>query len=129
MEIVRITPTSVSFRLRDKLGDEASEDLGDAFEETKNDMLAIAQDRFEMRLSMVASELRQGMAKMDAGLRQNMAKMDANLRVSMADGFASIRKEISEMRVELIRTSFLIRLGQFVTILAVLGYMLRGVAR
>src|SRR5262245_14872808 len=124
-----MTPTSMSVRLRDKLGQEASEDLAHAFEETRHEMLAVAQDRFDWRLGMVASELRQEMAKMDSNLRQEMAKMDANLRVSMADGFASIRKEVSEMRVELIRLSFLFWLGQFVTILAVLGYMLRGVAR
>jgi hypothetical protein len=113
-----MTPTVVTVRLREKLGHEASEDLVHAFEDTKKEMLAVAHDRFDARLSVVASEL-----------RQEMAKMDANLRVSMAEGFASIRQEISEMRVELIRASFLFWLGQFVAILAVLGYMLRGVAR
>ena len=66
---------------------------------------------------------------MDSNLRQDMAKMDANLRVSMAEGFSAIRRELSEMRVEMIRTSFLFWLGQFVAIVAALAYMLRGVAR
>jgi hypothetical protein len=155
-------PISVGLHVADKLGPEATEDLAHAFEELRDEVLAVADDRFGVRVGLVASELRhemarmdgnlrqemarmdgnlrqdmakmdgnlrQDMAKMDANLRQDMTKMDANLRVSMADGFASIRKEMAEMRVELIRTSFLFWLGQFVAILAALGYMLRGVAR
>jgi hypothetical protein len=110
--------TRVSLRLQEKLGEEAAEDLAHAFEDERNKVLAVAQDRFDARLAVVASEL-----------RQEMAKMDANLRVSLAEGFASIRKEMSEMRVEMIRMSFLFWLGQFVAIVAALAYMLRGVAR
>jgi len=111
-----MSPTFGTVRLREKLGQEASDELVHAFEGAKKEVLAVAQDKFEARLAVVACEL-----------RQDMAKMDANLRVSMADGFASIRKEMSEMRVELIRASFLFWLGQFVAIIAALGYMLRGV--
>jgi hypothetical protein len=118
---------SVGLRITDKLGQEATEDLTHAFEEVRNDVLAAAQDRFEMRLGIAASELRQEMAKMGSNLRQEMARTDANLRVSMAEGFASIRRELAEIRVDLIRASFLFWLGQFVAILAALGYMLRGI--
>jgi len=109
---------SVGLRLRDKLGHDASDDLALVFEEAKNDMLAATQEKFEARLATVASEL-----------RQDMAKLDANLRVTMADGFSGLRKEMSEMRVDMIRMSFLFWLGQFVALVAALGYMLRPFVR
>ncbi len=110
--------TSVSLRLREKLGQEASDDLALAIDNAKDEMLAVSQDKFEARLQIVS-----------AGLREDMSKLDANLRVAMAEGFSSLRKEMSEMRVEMIRMSFLFWLGQFVALVAALGYMLRGFAR
>ena len=176
--------TSLSLRLRDKLGHDASEDLALAFEEAKNEMLATTQDKFEARLAMAASELRQDMAKLDgnlrvtmadgfsalrkemseidanlrvamaegfsalrremsgidanlhkemsgtdANLRKEMSGIDANLRVTMAEGFSALRRDMSEMRVDIIRMSFLFWLGQFVALVAALGYMLRGFTR
>jgi histidinol dehydrogenase len=106
--------TSVSLRVREKLGHEASEDLADAFEEAKREMLVVAQEKFEARLSGAM----------------------ADLRVTMAEGFANLRKEMAEMRVEMsemrsdtIRWSFLFWIGQVAVIIAVLSYMLRPLAR
>jgi hypothetical protein len=110
--------TSVSLRLREKLGQEASEDLALAIENAKDDMLAVCQDKFEARLQIVS-----------AALREDMSKLDANLRVAMAEGFSGLRTKMSEMRVEMIRMSFLFWLGQFVALVAALGYMLRGFTR
>ena len=106
--------TSVSLRLREQLGHDASEDLADAFEEAKREMLAVAQEKFEARLSVAM----------------------ADLRVTMADGFANLRREMAEMRVEMsemrsdtIKWSFLFWIGQVAVIIAVLSYMLRPLAR
>jgi hypothetical protein len=99
--------TSVSLRIREKLGHEASEDLALAFEEAKDQMVAACEDKFEMRLQLVAAEL-----------RQDMAKLETSLRVAMAD-----------MRTDMIRWSFLFWVGQIVTIVSVLAYMLRSIAR
>ena len=107
--------TIVSVRLRERLGEDASEDLALALDGAKDDMIAISQEKFDARLAIVASEL-----------RQDMTKLDANLRVTMTDGFSALRKEMSDMRVEMVRASFLFWLGQFAALVAALGYMLRG---
>jgi len=107
--------TIVSVRLRERLGEGASDDLALAIDNAKGDMIAISHDKFDARLAIAASEL-----------RQDMAKLDANLRVPMADGFSMLRKEMSEMRVDMVRTSFLFWLGQFAALVAALAYMLRG---
>jgi hypothetical protein len=107
--------TIVSVRLRERLGEEASDDLALAIDSAKGDMIAISQEKFDARLVVVASEL-----------RQDMAKLDGNLRVAVADGFSMLRKEMSEMRVDMVRTSFLFWLGRFAALAAALGYMLRG---
>lgn len=110
--------TSVSLRLREKLGHEASEDLALALEDAKSDMLAVSQDKFETRLSVAATEL-----------RQDMAKLDANLRVTMTEGFSAVRKDLFEMRSDIIRMSFLFWIGQFVALVSVVALMLRSLAR
>jgi hypothetical protein len=129
--------TTISVRLRERLGEDASEDLALAIDGAKGDMIAISQEKFEVRLAIVASELRQDMTKLDANLRVTMAdgfstlrkEMTdglSGLRTEMADGFSALRKEMSEMRVEMVRASFLFWLGQFAALVAVLAYMLRG---
>jgi hypothetical protein len=107
--------TIVSVRLRERLGEDASEDLALAIDGAKGDMIAISQEKFDARLAIAASEL-----------RQDLARLDANLRVTMADGFSTLRREMSEMRVDMVRVSFLFWLGQFAALVAVLAYMLRG---
>jgi hypothetical protein len=106
--------TTVSLRLRERLGHEASEDLADAVEEAKREMLIVAQEKFEARLSVAL----------------------ADLRVTMAEGFANLRREMAEMRVEMsemrsdtIKWSFLFWIGQVAVIIAALSYMLRPLAR
>ena len=70
-------------------------------------MLAVASDRFERRL---AEEL-------------------ADFRVEIGKQFADVRNEMSSMRVELLRWSFVFWLGQITVIAAMLAYMLRALER
>jgi hypothetical protein len=118
--------TTISVRLRERLGEDASEDLALAIDGAKGDMIAICQEKFEARLTVVASELRQDMTKLDANLRVTMADGFSAVRKEMSDGFAALRKEMSEMRVDMIRASFLFWLGQFAALVVALNYMLRG---
>ena len=117
--------TIVSLRLRERLGHEASEDLVKTFDEVQLDMLAITQEKFEARLAVSASELRVTLADACANLRTEMA----NLRTEMAEGFANVRKEMSEMRADMIRWSFVFRIGEVAVLIAVLSYMLRPLIR
>ena len=118
--------TVIGVRLREKLGEDPSEDLAQALDSAKGDMIAISQEKFEARLAIVASELRQDMTKLDANLRVAMTDGFSTLRKEMTDGFSALRREMSEMRVDMIRASFLFWLGQFAALVAALGYMLRG---
>ena len=103
---------NLGLRLRDELGPEAIQDLSHAFEEVQNDMLTITTERFEARLIAVGSELRQEMARMDAGLR-----------VTLAEGLSKIRTDMCESRVELMRWSFFFWVGQFSATMAVVGLL------
>jgi hypothetical protein len=104
--------------LRGHLGTEASEDLAEAFENAKKDMLAAAQDRFEARLAVVASEL-----------RQEFHRGNSELRVTMTEGFSKLRQEMADLRVDVLRWSFLFWIGQLAATVSVLAYMLRSAGR
>ena len=120
---------NLGLRLRDKLGPDASQDLSNAFEEAQSDMLTMTTERFDGRLLAVGSELRSEIYQTQSDLRQDLARMDAGLRVALAEGLSKIRTEMSEMRVDVIRWSFLFWIGQFAATAALLGFMLRSVAR
>jgi triphosphoribosyl-dephospho-CoA synthetase len=140
--------TTISARLRERLGEDASEDLALAIDGAKGDMIAICQEKFEARLTGVASELRQELTRVDANqrvtmtdgfsavrkemadgfsaVRKEMSDGFSAVRKEMSDGFSALRKEMSEMRVDMIRASFLFWLGQFAALVVALNYMLRG---
>ena len=123
-----VTP-SLGLRLRDKLGSEASQDLSNAFQEVQNDMLTLTTDRLDGRLIAVGSELRSEIYQTQSELRQEMARMDAGICVALTEGLSKIRTEMSEMRVDVIRWSFVFWIGQFAATAALLGFMLRSIPR
>jgi hypothetical protein len=104
----------LGLRLRDKLGPEATQDLSNAFEEVQKDMLTIAAERFDSRLVSV-----------ECHLRQDMARMETGLHVAIAEGLAKIRTDMSEVRADVLRWSFLFWIGQFTATLALVGVLLR----
>jgi len=104
--------------LRDKLGPDASQDLSLAFEEAQHQMLTITTERFEARLATIASELRQDMARMDAGMR-----------IALTEGLAKIQIDMSEARIEIMRWSFFFWLGQFTATVALIALLLRYAGR
>ena len=119
---------NLGLRLRDKLGPEASQDLTHAFEEVHNDMLTMTAERFDGRLIAVGSELRSEIYQTQSELRQELTRMDAGIRIALTEGLSNIRTEMSEMQVNVIRWSFVFRIGQFAATAALLGFMLRSVA-
>ena len=106
-------PTSVPPVLRDRLGDEATlvlfEVLESSHREWRDEVLVIAADRFERRLS----------EEMGA-LRVEMAKEFAAVRREMAEGFAGIR-------VESIKWSFLFWIGQVAAVGGLMAILLKTV--
>jgi hypothetical protein len=109
---------NLGLRLRDKLGPDASQDLSQTFEEVQNHMLTITTERFEARLATVASEIRQDMARMDAGFR-----------IALTEGLANIRIDMSESRIEIMRWSFFFWVGQFTATVTLIALLLRYAGR
>ena len=118
----------VSIRLREKLGPEASEDLGVALEDAKKDMLTATHDRFDARLATAAAELRADLTRTQADLRQEIAAGDAALRVAFTEGLSKIRTEMADMRVDVLRWSFVFWIGQVVATASLIAFMLRTIA-
>ncbi|HEY2907810.1 MAG TPA: hypothetical protein VGJ29_18040 [Vicinamibacterales bacterium] len=74
----------------------------------KEEVLSLATDRFERRLT------------------EEMATLRLDLRQALHDGLTSVRQELSTTRVELIRWSFLFWVGQVAAMTALMALMLRG---
>ena len=119
----------LGLHLRSRLGVEACEDLSEAFEEVQKDMLAITSERFEQRLIAVSAELRAEIGRSQSELRQEMTTMDAGIRVALTDGLSTIRAEMSDLRVDVLRWSFLFWIGQVVATGTLLAFMLRAFTR
>jgi hypothetical protein len=118
----------LGLRLRSRLSPEACEDLSDAFEEVENDMLALSGERFEQRLA-VSAELRAELSRSQSGLRQEITTMDAGIRVALTDGLSKIRADVSDMRVDVVRWSFLFWIGQVLATGTLLAFVLRAFVR
>ncbi len=118
----------LGLRLLTRLGPEACEDLSNAIEEGQNDMLSEASERFEQRLIAVAAELRADIGR-GGPLRQDMTTMDAGIRVALTEGLSKIRVEMTDMRVDMLRWSFLFWISQVAATAALLAFMLRAFGR
>ena len=119
----------LGLRLLTRLGPEACEDLSNAIEEGQNDMLSVASERFEQRLIAVSAELRAEIGRAQSELRQEMTTMDAGIRVALTEGLSRIRVEMTDMRVDVLRWSFLFWIGQVAATATLLAFMLRAFAR
>ena len=85
-----------------------------------------------MAATTASSSWRSGPAEIgrsQSELRQEMTTMDAGIRVAVTDGLSKIRAEMTDMRVDTLRWSFLFWLGQVGATGTLLAYMLRGFMR
>jgi hypothetical protein len=119
----------ISIRLRETLGPEASEDLGNTLEEVKKDMLLASHDRFESRLGIVAADMRAELTRTQSELRQELVAGDAALRVAFTEGLSRIRAEMADLRADVLRWSFVFWVGQVVATATLLAVMLRLLTR
>jgi len=71
-------------------------------------VLSIAAERYERRLTQEISSLR------------------VDMKREMHDGFTALRKEMSELRAELLKWSFAFWIGQFAATAGLLAFMLRA---
>ena len=90
-----------------------------ALKETwKEEVLSLASERFERRLSEELAALRVEMAKEFAAVRGEMAREFAAVRVEMARGFAATR-------ADLLKWSFVFWVGQFAAVSSMMAFLLR----
>jgi hypothetical protein len=76
-------------------------------EEWSEHVLSLASERFERRLV------------------QEVAGLELRLSRQTHDGFAALRKEMSELRTETLKWSFVFWIGQLAAIAGLLSFMLR----
>jgi hypothetical protein len=131
-----MTSPKLGLRLRTSLGPEACDDLTSAFDEVQNDMLFTTTERLDGRLTATGADLRTEIARtegrlrteftrVESNLREEIAKTEGRLRVEMAEGFASVRRDLMDMRVEVLRWAFAFWLGQFAATVGLLAFILR----
>jgi hypothetical protein len=108
----------------------------DAGSKWKDEVLALATERFNRRLGEEIGALRLGMAKefatvrvdtaMEfAAVRVEMAAMGAGLRGEMAAMGAGIRTEMAETHFSMLKWAFLFWTGQFAAVSAMMAFLLR----
>ena len=88
------------------------------------EILAMADERFERRLTEESAAIRQEIA----ALRSEMAtRQDVNdLRQEMSVGFIRLERELANTRVDMIKWSFVFWTGQCLAILGFLFVFLRN---
>jgi len=101
--------------LLEQLGPGGAKDLVKMLNAAQTDTLTLATQGFDARLMAVAAEL-----------RQEMAAGDASVRTALVEGLSGIRKEMSDLRVDVIRWSFLFWLGQVAAMATMLSVLLRA---
>jgi hypothetical protein len=108
----------MSVTVRERLGDEASHAIEDYIaaerRTVKDEVMELAGQRFEQRLTSEVS-----------ALRVEMHKGFTEIWQAMSDLRVAVRQELSENRVELLRWSFVFWIGQVIAMASLLAFMLR----
>ena len=98
--------------LRSQLGDEATFGLIELLDSDRKDwseqVVSVAADRFERRLTEEISGLR------------------LEFREALHEGLTAVRQELATTRVETLKWSFLFWVGQIAAMAGLLAFMLRG---
>jgi hypothetical protein len=101
--------------LRKQLGDDATFGLIELLDTERKDwseqVLSVATDRFERRLTEEVSALRVDLSK------------------ELHEGLNSVRQEIATTRVDMLKWSFVFWIGQVVAMAGLMSFMLRGAGR
>jgi hypothetical protein len=126
--------------LQDRLGPEATagliELLTDARERWTAEMIEPVGDRFERRLTDETTKVRVEMVQGFAALRQDLAEGLSQVRQEMAmglsqvrhemtAGFAALRQEIADTRLELLKWTFVVWVGQLFALAGFLAVLIR----
>jgi len=120
---------AVPVALAERLGESGSAALAEMFEANNracaDAVMTQCAERFERRLVEETSKLRVEMAQMGASLRQEMAQLGGSLRQEIAELRGDLREDIATGRFELLKWAFLFWVGQVVSVVGLVGLMLR----
>ncbi|MFQ5454746.1 MAG: LA_3696 family protein [Nitrospirota bacterium] len=137
---------AVPRRLREKLGEDATDDLvillNESDKDTKEDVIDVASERFERRLTeeitridrriteevaKLNERISDEVAKLDKRITEESAKLDkriteeaAKLDKRITEEAAKLDKRISETKTEIIKWMFIFWVGQVGMILGIL---------
>ncbi len=91
--------------LRERLGEEASRELGEMMGQAggrwRDDVLALATERFGRMLAEEAARIRGEMAHLRAELKEDIARLRAELKGDIAGLRAELKGDIAGLRAEL----------------------------
>ena len=113
---------NIGEHLHDRLGAAPAADLMHTLNAAQSETLTLAGERFDARLTATCAQLR-------AELREAIVNGDASIRVALVEGLSQIRKEMSDLRVDVLRWSFLFWLGQVAAIGTMFTILLRALGR
>jgi hypothetical protein len=92
-------------------------------------VLSLAAERFERRLTQEIASLRVDIAQTNTslqnGLRKEMHDGLASLQKDLDDGLARVRQDVASVRVEILKWSFPFWIGQLAAVAGLLAFMLR----
>ncbi len=96
---------SVPRALRQQLGDQAADELVEllnrATEETKRDVLVLAEEKFERRLSEEIAKVNQHTTDVKGDLTQQIAEVRSDLSQQIAEVRSDLSQQIAEVEVRL----------------------------
>ncbi len=122
-------------KLREKLGEEAAEELVELLNtssgNTRDSVLTFVEEKFERRIAEESAMIRRDLANESAKLRRELAEESAKIRSELANESADIRgvlaHEISHLRGEMhenqaatIRWMFVFWVGQIGALIGIL---------
>ena len=89
---------------------------------------ALAQQgaKFSDALAQQGASLRQEIAQLGGALRHEMVTSDASLHTEIAQQGATLRQEMTVNQFQLLKWAFLFWVGQVVTVVGLIGVMLRS---
>lgn len=126
MPVISVPPT-----LRQQLGDQAADELVEllnrATEEMKRDVLVLAAERYERRLSEEIATVNQhttdvkgDLTQQIADVRSDLTQQIAEVEVRLNERIVELKAEMADTRAELTRWMFIFWVGQVAAILGIL---------
>lgn len=115
--------------LRERLGDQGADELVELLnrvtEDTKRDVLVLAEERYERRLSEEIATVNQHTTDVKAELIQQIADLRTEVSQEIADLRTDLSQQIADTKADITRWMFVFWVGQLAAILGILFVFFR----